>query len=529
MGITRCRRIVLAVLTVAALLTGSVPAALAQPPGDAPAPLEFVPCGDGGLDCATLVVPVDHSDPGGTTIELPVLRHRATDPARRLGLLLVNPGGPGAPAGDYVRLLVGAVPDVPATLAAEVLARYDVIGLDPRGTAGPSAVRCLTDAQREEALATNFDPDLPGGQDRATVRADFREFTAGCAARNDAALLSQLATDDVARDMDLLRAALGEQQISYLGVSYGTLLGATYATLFPERVQHMVLDSPVHPTSWQQRPLLALTEQAVSGERALDAYFAACAEAGPDCPFGAGSPAEAFDALVDRLEAAPLTVPATESRPEGRVDGATVVIAARIAVFDRGLWPLLTLGLVNAEGGDGRVLLFLSEVLAREPDGSPNGVVEANLAVNCLDKEVPAEIERHDGQAVVADQVAPRTGFLFGYTFLPCASWPVRTDARFTGPYTAAGAPTILVLGTRLDSQTPYPWARAMTDSLQDAVLLTVEGVGHGAHGRSGECVDDAVHTYLLTGRIPPEGATCVQQPPASAALPEQGPGTPSG
>jgi len=303
-------------------------------------------------------------------------------------------------------------------------------------------------------------------------------------------------------------------------VSYGTLLGATYATLFPERVQHMVLDSPVHPTSWQQRPLQALTEQAASGEQVLDAYFQSCVEAGADCPFGAGRPGEAFDALVDRLEAAPLVVPATETTPEGRVDGATLVAAARVAVFDRGLWPLLTLGLVSAEDGEGGALLFLAEALAREPDGSPSGLGEANLAVNCLDKEVPQETAQHDRQAVEAQRVAPRTGFLAGYAFLPCASWPVRTDARFTGPYTGAGAPTILVLGTRLDSQTPYPWARAMTDSLQDSVLLTVDGVGHGAHGRNGECVDGAVDTYLLTGRTPPEDTTCAQQPPASAALP---------
>ncbi|HYZ07117.1 MAG TPA: alpha/beta hydrolase [Pseudonocardiaceae bacterium] len=530
MGNNRCRRVVLAVLTVAALLTGSVPAAFAAPsaggppagaaPAGAPAPLEFAPCGE-GLNCATLVVPVDHTDPDGATTELPVLRHRATDPARRLGVLLVNPGGPGAPAGDQVRLLVGAFPEVPATLGPEVLARYDVIGLDPRGTGGPGTVRCLTDAQREEGLDTDYDPDLPGGLDRAAVLAATRELTEGCAARNDAALLSQLATDDVARDMDLLRAALGEQQISYFGVSYGTLLGATYATLFPERVQHMVLDSPVHPTSWQQQPLRALTEQAASGEQVLGAYFAACVEAGPDCPFGAGRPAEAFDALVDRLEATPLVVPATENTPAGRVDGATLAAAARVAVFDRGLWPVLTLGLVSAEDGDGGTLLFLAEALAREPDGSPSGLGEANLAVNCLDKEVPGDIARHDRHAAEAQRAAPRTGFLAGYGLVPCASWPVRTDTRFTGPYTAAGAPTVLVLGTRLDSQTPYPWARAMTDSLQDAVLLTVDGTGHGAHGRNGECVDGAVDTYLLTGRTPPGGTSCVQQPPASAALPD--------
>ena len=356
-------------------------------------------------------------------------------------MLLVNPGGPGAPAGDLVRLLVGAFPEVPATLGPEVLARYDVVGLDPRGTGGPGTVRCLTDAQREEALDADLDPDLPCGQDRAGVLADVRELTEDCAARNDAALLSQLATDDVARDMDLLRGALGEQQVSYYGASYGTLLGATYATLFPERVRHLVLDSPVHPTSWQ-RPLPALTEQAASGEQVLDTYFAACVEAGPDCPFGAGRPAEAFDELVDRLEAAPLIVPAVDNTPEGRVDGATAAVAARVAMIDRGLWPLLTLGLVSAEDGE-----------RPGPDSSPG-------TRSCR---------------------APRG------RCAPTLCSPVPTPPP--------GRPPSSCWEPGWTRRPPYPWARAVTDSLDEAVLLTVDGVGHVVLRQRGECVDGAVDT----------------------------------
>ena len=203
----------------------------------------------------------------------------------------------------------------------------------------------------------------------------------------------------------------------------------------------------------------------------LDTYFAACVEAGPDCPFGAGRPAEAFDELVDRLEAAPLIVPAVDNTPEGRVDGATAAVAARVAMIDRGLWPLLTLGLVSAEDGE-----------RPGPDSSPG-------TRSCR---------------------APRG------RCAPTLCSPV--------PAPPPGRPPSSCWEPGWTRRPPYPWARAVTDSLDEAVLLTVDGVGHVVLRQRGECVDGAVDTYLLTGRTPPEGTTCVQQPPASAALPPEQP-----
>jgi pimeloyl-ACP methyl ester carboxylesterase len=492
----------------------AAPASSGAPP-DLPEPPELAwqECG-AGFDCADLPVPVDHADPAGATIDLGLVRHRTTDPERRIGTLLVNPGGPGGPAEAMVRA-IGTPAD---TFGPDVLARYDIVGMDPRGVGASEQVECLTDAQREANIALDYDPDQAGGLPRPQLLAEAHELATGCGEGVDPQLLGQLSTAEVARDMDLVRAALGEERISYFGLSYGTLLGATYATLFPERVRHMVLDAPVHPVRWQQDPLGATVDQARTADMVLDRYFATCAAEGAACPFGAGRPAEAFDALVERLEAQPLPVAAAGPVPAGRVDGATAVLAARTAVFDRRLWPLLTAGIVAAEQGDGAPLYALGSALLRDPDGTPNAMGEANFAVNCLDRAVPEDLAAHERNAELLADVAPRFGALSGYLSLACVDWPAENADRYLGPLTAAGAPPILVVGGRLDSQTPYAWAEAMARTLESAVLLTREGVGHGSYGSNGPCIDDAVDRYLTTGATPEPGTVCAQEPPATAA-----------
>ncbi|GAA2540706.1 alpha/beta hydrolase [Pseudonocardia hydrocarbonoxydans] len=485
--------------------------------GGSAAPVDWRECGP-NLDCATVDVPVDHDDPGGDTVALSLVRHRATDPAQRIGSLFYNPGGPGGPATDSVRMIDTAAGTGP--WSPELLARFDVVGMDPRGVGESEGVRCLDDATREANLATDLDPALPGGLPRGTLDAEVRELAEGCLANVDPALLANMATDDVARDMDLVRAALGEEEITYLGASYGTLLGATYATLFPDRVRHMALDAPVDPARWQLDPVAATTDQALSGERMLDAYLATCVEQG--CPFGAGDPGAALDALVARMEAQPLEVPAANGAPAGRLDGAGVLSAARIAMFGPALWPVLTTGLLAAEAGDGSILLNLSTALAREPDGSPAGFGEANMAVNCLDRTVPADPAVHDANAAEIVAAAPRFGTLSSYLMLACASWPVPNPDRFEGPLDGAGAPPILVVGGREDSQTPYAWAETMADGLESGVLLTREGYGHGSYRASGPCVDTAVDRYLVDGVLPAEGTVCPQEP-APSTLPVTG------
>lgn len=499
---------------------GAGGAADASTTAPAPPAPEWEPCGD-GLDCAEVEVPVDHADAGGATTTVAIIRHAATDPARRIGVLMTNPGGPGASGVDQVRSGVApAAPGLAPFFGPELLARFDVVGVDPRGIGASDPIACQTDAEREALLARDGDPDLPGGAPRDVLERDARDLAEACARANDETYLAHLATDDVARDLDLVRAALGEEQISFLGSSYGTLLGVTYAQLFPSAVRAMVLDGPLHPTRWQSDPIGTSDEQTVSAEQQLDRYFETCRAEGPACGFGGGDPAAAFDALVDRLEAEPLVVPAAPPAPEGRVDGATLLFAARTAVFDRTFWPVLTAALVTAEQGDGSTANLLAQALVRDPDGTPSALGEGNYAVNCLDR-VRVDDAALDAQAARLPELAPRFGTLSGYGLLGCGPWPVDNPDRYTGPYTGAGAPPVLVVGGELDSQTPLPWAEAMTESLPGAVLLTRTGVGHTSYGgrANGACIDDAVDAYLTTGELPAEGTVCQQEPPATAAL----------
>lgn len=389
--------------------------------------------------------------------------------------------------------------------------------MDPRGVGKSAAVTCRNDAERETVLALDLDTSLSGGRPVPALEAEARDLGADCAARVDAALLSQLSTDVVARDMDQVRLALGEEKIHYYGLSYGTVLGSVYATLFPARVARMVLDAPAHPETWVQDPLTANTEQTVSAEAVLNDYFTTCAAEAPACAFGDGRPAEAFDALVARLEAQPI-LSRPSNVPEVRVDGATLLLAARFAAFDPQLWPLLTAVLIAAEAGDGAPALGLSQLLVREPDGTPNGLVEANVAINCLDRDHPTDLGAYQRQAERLQAEAPRFGRQGGYGLLACAYWPVQNPDRYLGPLTGAGAPPILVIGGRRDSQTPYPWAEAMSKALAGSVLLTRDGPGHGALG-SGPCIQGAVDRYLTAGELPAAGTVC-QRDPAPTTVP---------
>lgn len=504
----------------AVLLTGcagAVPVAASEPDPlpPAPAPIAWTGCGP-NLDCATVEVPLDYAEPDGTTIPLAVTRYRATDPAQRIGSLFYNPGGPGAPATETVAAIDPTSPT--ASFSPDLLARFDIVGMDPRGVGGSGAIRCLTDEQRLEALALDLDPTLPGGLPLEQVRADADKLADGCAANHDPAYLESLSTDNVARDMDQVRAALGEEQLTYLGVSYGTLLGATYATLFPERVRQMVLDAPADPDLWRSDPLEATVQQARAGAQALDAWFETCrAEGVQACPVGGGDPGAAFDALITQLEAQPLVVPPTPARPSGgTLDGNTALLGARFAAFDRQLWPVLTAGLLSAQQGDGTLLFTLANLLTVDPDGTPSGLLEANTAVNCMDRAFPTDIAAHTAAADELVAEVDRIGATSGYVLLACADWPVQNQDRYTGTLTGAGAPPILVVAGRLDSQTPYSWGEAMVEDLENSVLLTREGIGHGSYRTNGPCLDAAVDATLIDGVLPPAGTVCPQEPPAT-------------
>lgn len=469
---------------------------------------------DPGLECATVPVPVEYSEPDGEQIQLSVIRHRATEPDQRIGTLFFNPGGPGVAASDAMRGLGKET----AMFSPELQARFDIIGMDPRGVGDSEGVRCLTDEQRAEAAAADLDPALPGGKPLPQLIEDATTFTEGCAAHQSTAFLASLSTDNVARDIDHLRAALGEEQISFYGSSYGTVVGPTYATLFPDRVRQMVIDAPVDTELWRGNSLTFLDEVAVASEATLNAWFGTCREEGVKvCPFGDGDPEAAYDALSADLEAKPLKVPPTEGlSPGGILDGGVLQETVRATAGDRATWPTLTAGLLAAQQGDGRLLHFLWTSITVSPFGVPTAVHEAHTAVRCADWDTPTDIAEHEAAAAGLPEKAERIGTRAGFSALNCALWPAPNEDRYTEPLTAAGAPPTLVIGGRLDPATPYHWAESTAERLESAVLLTREGVGHVSYRLSGDCIDDAVDAAFLEQVLPEEGKVCTPEQPAT-------------
>jgi len=465
-----------------------------RPPGAA-APAKLTPwkgCGT-MFQCSTLDVPLDEHDAAAGTVTLSLTRTRATGPSsRRIGSLLVNPGGPGASAVDF---LTQAYTDIPAA----VRARFDLVAFDPRGVGHSAPVHCESTAE----LDRYFHLD-PAPTDAAGVKAiddGNRKLAAGCA-QHSGRVLPHVSTVEAARDMDRVRAALGDQKLTYLGYSYGTSIGAAYLDRFPTRVRAMVLDGALDPTlSWDQ----LLAGQSKGFDLALKAFLADCQAKA--CAFRAATSGDlvaAYDRLAARVKAQPLPGDATRTVGAGEF---SLGVEAGLYSKANG-WPAIATALAEAQRGNGKILLALSDsYLERSPSGYAN-VSEANFAVNCIDRPWP----RHDAPYLaLAKQVGknyPRFGPSIALSGLGCAVWPVRpvsTPRAVRGK----GSPPIVVVGTTRDPATPYVWAQGLAKQLASGVLLTHEGDGHTSYRTSAPaCLTDPVNRYLLTAIAPP-ATTC--------------------
>ncbi|MFF9725678.1 alpha/beta hydrolase [Streptomyces gardneri] len=454
-------------------------------------------CGVTGFQCATLLAPLDYAKPDGGDVELAVSRIRATGPGKRLGSLLVNPGGPGGSAVGYLEGYAGI------GYPAPVRARYDMVAVDPRGVARSEPVECLTGPRMDAYTQVDQTPDDMA--ETNALSAAFKEFAAGCQKRSGK-VLPHVSTVETARDMDILRAVLGDEKLSYVGASYGTFLGATYAELFPGRVGRLVLDGAMDPSL----SALELNRDQTAGfETAFRAFAADCVRK-QDCPLGTESAAaagEALRAFFRDVDEKP--VPTGESRELGESLATTGVIAA---MYDEGAWPQLREALTRAIGGEGSGLLALADsYYEREADGTYANLMYANAAVNCLDLPAayagPADAEK----AVPSfEKASPVFGEGLAWAALNCTYWPMRPTGS---PHriTADGAAPILVVGTTRDPATPYKWARSLAAQLSSGTLLTYEGDGHTAYGRGSDCVDTAINAYLLEGTPPQDGKRCSQ------------------
>jgi pimeloyl-ACP methyl ester carboxylesterase len=445
-------------------------------------------------ECATVTVPIDWAAPTGPTLQLALMRLSATDPARRIGSLLINPGGPGASGLDLVR----SATDV---FDADVRARYDIVGFDPRGVGKSAPVHCLSAPKLDKFLTIDAVPDTPA--ELTALQAIDNEFAQGCVARSGA-LLAHVGTREAARDMDVIRAVLGDEKLNFFGYSYGTYLGSFYAGMFPQRVGRFVLDGALDPSL----DTAALAEMQAAGfQGAFDRFADHCAET-TQCPIGQ-SRQEITDRVVGlfaKLDAAPLRT------AKGRLlTTADAVTGLAYAMYLPDLWDTEVNALADAFAGRGDILLGLADqLLSRDADGSfKDNSNEANYAVNCLDH--PGDDTPAEAQATVPALRAASVvfGVHFAWSSLPCAEMPTENPIPVPGPIRAAGAGPILVVGTIHDPATPYPWARALANQLASGVLLSYDGDGHTAYGRGNTCVNGAVDEYLLTGRPPKNGTAC--------------------
>lgn len=500
-------------LAAAAVLVAWSAAAAAAAPATG-APLKWRDCGD-GFRCATVRVPRDYAAPRGGTIALSVIKKPHTGRGRAAGTVLTNPGGPGGSGVDFLR----AASDI----FAGVNGRFDVVSWDPRGTAGSEAVDCLTDAQRDAGWPIT--PAFPTSAQFGVIDFLADRLIAGCLAADTGENLPTFTTENAARDLDRLRAAVGDRRLTYLGFSYGTYLGATYAALFPDRSRALVLDGALDPTQYATQPLENLRVQSVGFDVALNRFFDWCATS-PICGFQGGR--AAFDALIADAGARPL--PATASGDPRPVLQQDVQNGAVLPLYARQLWPLLADALTLAQqAGDGSLLLLISDAArGRGGDGGYGSGADAFVETSCVDLDYPATPEAFDAAGRRAAQEAPLFGLANNWTEAGpgwvCGEWPLEPTARFAGPFAfpTPGAPA-LVVGTTFDPATPYAGAQALTAQLGKAELLTMDGDGHTAYGGNSACIDDAVNAYLNTLALPPAGTVCSQevvdpQPQAAAA-----------
>ena len=452
--------------------------------------LAWSKCG-GEFQCAKLTVPLNYDKPAGTSITLALLRVRAD--GKRLGSLVINPGGPGGSGVDYARAARAVISD-------DVRKRYDVVGFDPRGVGESSPVKCLTDAQLDELIASDPTPDTPAEVDEAVAL--FRTFAQRCK-DGGGELLGHVSTREAARDIDILRAALGDRKLTYLGKSYGTLLGATYADLFPANVGRLVLDGALDPALTSKQVSLG---QAKGFEQATRAFVADCARDSA-CPLGSDVERgmKRLRDLLRTLDATPL--PTADGRELTEGLGS---LGIAVAMYDEGYWPTLQQGLAMAFAGDGSELLTLADAYTeRGTDGVyPSNGNTVIYAVNCLDRSERAGLEQVQRTVEEFTEQAPTWGAFLAWSELPCDYWPVKGTSA-PGPIAASGSGPIVVVGTTRDPATPYEWAVNLAKQLEDGHLISYDGDGHTAYLRGSSCVDKAVDAYLLRGTVPKANLRC--------------------
>ena len=450
-----------------------------------------------GVQQGTLQVPLDHADPTGEQITIAMSRHRANDPSARIGTLLVNPGGPG-----YGGSVLAEQAD--AIYQQTLLDHFDIVGFDPRGTGlSEPHIDCIDDYDPVFGIETG--PDNPA--EDQVLQAAAATFVQGCIDRSGD-LLAHVGTDDAAKDMDLIRQALGEREISYFGWSYGTDLGATWATLFPDTVRAAVLDGSIDPTVGR---VDGLVQQAAGFDATLSTYLADCS-GDTACAFhNDGNAEQAFLDLLVQIETT--KIPTADGRPD--LDQGIFELAVADALYSDAQWPQLSEALAAAQQGDGSGLLALyDEYYGRGDDGSYGDELEAYFAITCADDPATGGIQPAVDARGRFFAASPRLGTSAAFEVLVCATFGDDEPAAGITPpaprtaITGKGAGPIVVVGNTGDPATPYEGSKRMATTLEDGVFVSVEANVHTAYGLN-DCIDGTIDDYLVDLKVPAVGTSC--------------------
>jgi pimeloyl-ACP methyl ester carboxylesterase len=456
--------------------------------------LDWVPC-ETYFECSWLVVPVSYADPGGQRFALPVIKLPAADPKEQIGALVVNPGGPGESG------LLYALGARSGEFTQAVLNRFDIVSFDPRGVNDSyPALRCTTGQELDQINEAGGFPMT--GRSLASEIAASKLYASKCE-QNAGSLLPYMGTANSAKDMDILRAALGESRLTYLGKSYGTILGASYAQQFPSHVRALVLDGAVDPS------LTGLSADITQAEGFEDAFgqFTDWCVTQSACPFGkdAASAVGVVGGLLVKATDHPLKV--ALAGDDQQADGSMLLSGIVAALYSKQEWPVLETALSQAEDGNGTQLLELAnDLLERLPDGTYSNLADVLTSVDCVDRPWPKSMSAYQTAAKEAAKVAPIFGTAEVWGSLTCAYWPVPASPVRVK---VTGTPPILVVGDLHDPATPYEWAQALTKDIASGVLLGWNGEGHTSYMEGSTCVNDAVDSYLIDLRTPRRGTIC--------------------
>jgi pimeloyl-ACP methyl ester carboxylesterase len=484
--------------------------------------LKWGPCADpdataAGWQCATYKAPLDYKRPGAGFTKIAVTRLPAQDQAHRVGAMFINYGGPGGDA-------VATTQAIGVDLFGAVNDHFDLVAFDPRGVGESSpAIDCKANQETQGIYSAPF--TTPEILNVDSLLAKDKAYVKRCVQLNKK-ILAHASTANVARDMDAIRALMGDKKLNYFGFSYGTFLGATYASLFPDNYRAMVLDGPVDANSYINTPQADLREQTAGFERALARFMQACAQDKVTCPFGGTDPSAAYDALV--AQANVLAIPATGYTDDPRpVNGDDILNGTLITLYNKGNWPLLARGLTAASQGDATIMRFLTDAAwGNNFDGTFDPGTDRYFTIGAIEQKYPRDISTFLAAGDNSWGMFEHFWVNTGYTEINYGIWPIHDKDAYSGPFTASkSAPTVLEVATTYDPATPYRGAKRLATQLGNVRFLTMVGDGHTAYQNgSPDCIDTAILSYIATLALPAKGTVCtqavpfVQPPPAPAA-----------